>query len=74
MHEKKTVSPEDYIRLLNEALKRHPDYSPELEFVPYPEDASGADITGYVLKNMNKRRQIYEDVSGEIFRHYRIGT
>jgi hypothetical protein len=69
--EKITVTPEHYIDLLNEELKKHPDYSPDLEFVSFPEGARGKEITGYVLKN-RQGRKVYEDVSRAVFLRYRL--
>jgi len=68
---KQRVSPEEYIRLLNEELKRHPECEEGMEFIPSPEGTSGEKIVGYVLKNMNGRKDLFAAVSQKIFLQYR---
>jgi len=68
---KHRVSPEEYIALLNEELKRHPDHAPDMEFVPSPEGARGGEIVGFTLKNMNGRKDLFAAVSQKIFLRYR---
>jgi hypothetical protein len=68
---KQRVSPEEYITLLNEELKRHPECEEGMEFIPSPEGARGEDIVGYILKNMNGRKDIFASISQKIFLQYR---
>jgi hypothetical protein len=68
---KQRVSTEEYIALLNEELKRHPAREDGMEFVPSPEGARGEEIVGYVLKNMNGRKDVFAAVSQKIFLQYR---
>jgi hypothetical protein len=68
---KQRVSPEEYITLLNEELKLHPESEKGMEFIPSPEGARGENIVGYILKNMNGRKDIFAAVSQKIFLQYR---
>lgn len=68
---KQRVSPEEYIALLNEELKRHPDRAPDMEFVPSPKGARGEEIVGFTLRNMNGRKDLFAAVSQKIFLQYR---
>lgn len=69
---KERVTPDEYIALLNEELQRHPERQEGMEFVANPEGATGKEIAGYVLKNMNGRKDIFAAVSQKIFLRYRI--
>lgn len=70
---KQRVSPEEYIALLNEELKRHPGREEGMEFVANPEGATGKEVVGYTLKNLNGRKDLFAAVSQKIFLRYRIG-
>jgi hypothetical protein len=41
------VSPEEYLRLLNEELARQPEYTPDMKFLEHPPGARGRDVGGY---------------------------
>ena len=69
---KRKVTPERYIELLNEELRRHPETKPEMVFVAVPAGARGRQITGYELKNMNGRKDLFAEISQGIFLRYQI--
>jgi hypothetical protein len=46
----KEVSEEGFIDVLNGELRKEKDFEEGMRFMPHPQDATGANITGYTWK------------------------
>ncbi len=68
--EKRTVSIERYLGILNERLRRDEDYQDGMEFKPHPEDATGRLVRGISLTTPSWDRywvlvRVHNEVSSE---------
>jgi hypothetical protein len=62
---KPCLNEDAYIAELNRRLANHPDYSPGMEFRPYPEYARGREITGLTTIGIGFHHA-YRDTEAEV--------
>jgi hypothetical protein len=71
MMTKPRLNEDSYIAELNRRLAQHPDYSPGMAFIPYPEYARGGAITGLSTIGLGFRHA-YRDTEAAVQNEFDI--
>lgn len=66
------VNEDQYIALCNKELKRHELYEEGMEVINVPEEATGAEASGYSWKGPDQTAGIVADVIGVVNKKYRL--
>jgi hypothetical protein len=66
---KQRLNEEQYIDKLNERLQQHPDYTPGMQFLPYPEGARGGNIRGIAISEL-RFNHVFMDANLEVQAEY----
>jgi hypothetical protein len=67
---KKQVSEQEFLRLLNEELMRHPEYEEGMRFVPPPADLDGPSMAGYFWEDDKNRMHVFIEVARKVMTTY----
>lgn len=69
---KKIVNEDEYIKVCNEELHKHPDYEEGMEIIGVPEGYSGSDLSGYNWKGPDSMPGIVSQVASKINEMYEL--
>ena len=64
--DKRRLTEDEYIAELNRQLKQHEYYKDGMEFLPYPANATGKNITGYSVKGPFKNIGVFAQVAHKV--------
>jgi hypothetical protein len=64
--EKRIIEEDEFLEQLNQRLKQHDMYEPGMEFVPYPADSSGKNISGYSTTGPFHLTLVYSQVAHSV--------
>lgn len=57
------VDEDEYLKVCNEELRKHPDYEDEMEIIGVPQGLEGKDLSGYDWKGGERMEGIVSQVS-----------
>lgn len=67
---KKRISEEEFLHLLNEELRRHPEYEEGMRFVRPPAHLDGPSMAGYFWEDDKNRVHVFIEVARKIMATY----
>jgi len=69
---KQQLTEDEYIAELNRQLVKHDYYEEGMEFISYPESATGKGMTGYSVKGPRSKIGVFAHVAHKISEKYEL--